>query len=72
MSLEGVIDLGAERSRIQKEISKVEREMTPIQQKMLNPNFVAHAPTQVVELNRTRLVEFEEKLAKLNENLKRL
>ncbi len=70
--LAGLIDAVAERLRIGKEISKLEKEMTPIQQKLLNADFLAHAPEHVVKLNQTRLLEFEEKLYKLNENLKRL
>ena len=65
----GLIDLQAERSRVQKEIFKIEKEMAPIQQKLLNPDFLANAPEQVVKLNQTRLVEFQEKLSKLSENL---
>ncbi|PYV88842.1 MAG: valine--tRNA ligase, partial [Acidobacteria bacterium] len=70
--LAGLIDLGAEKSRIQREIFKIEKEMTPIQQKLLDQNFLDHAPEQVVRLNQNRLFEFQEKLNKLNENLKRL
>jgi valyl-tRNA synthetase len=70
--LAGLIDVDAERLRIRKEISKIEKEMTPIQQKLLNADFLAHAPQHVVKLNQTRLVEFQEKLHKLSENLKRL
>jgi len=70
--LAGLIDADAERLRIGKEISKLEKEMTPIQQKLLNADFLAHAPEHVVKLNQTRLLEFQEKLHKLNENLKRL
>ncbi len=67
--LAGMIDLEAERVRIQKEIAKIEKEMAPVQQKLANANFAAHAPTQVVDLNRQRLSEFEEKLAKLRSHL---
>ena len=70
--LAGLIDLNAEKSRIQKEIFKIEKEMAPIQQKLLNQDFLNHAPEQVVRLNQNRLIEFQEKLNKLNENLKRL
>ena len=70
--LAGLIDVEAERSRIRKEISKIEKEMNPIQQKLLNEDFLAHAPEHVVSLNQARLSDFREKLSKLGENLKRL
>lgn len=67
--LAGLIDLEAERVRLQKEMAKIEKEMAPIQQKLANANFAAHAPTPVVDLNRQRMSEFEEKLAKLRIHL---
>jgi valyl-tRNA synthetase len=65
-------DKSAEKTRLEKEISRIGREMAPIQQKLLNADFLAHAPEHVVKLNQTRLLEFQEKLSKLSENLKRL
>jgi valyl-tRNA synthetase len=44
----------------------------PDSAKLLNPDFLANAPEQVVKLNQSRLVEFQEKLSKLSENLNRL
>jgi valyl-tRNA synthetase len=70
--LEGILDLEVEKARIQKEMAKIEKESEPIEKKLANPDFVAHAPQNVVELNRQRLREFSEKLAKLRENLERL
>jgi valyl-tRNA synthetase len=70
--LAGLIDVEAERSRIRKEISKIEKEMNPIQEKLLNEDFLAHAPEHVVSLNQARLSDFREKLSKLGKNLKRL
>jgi len=70
--LVGLIDINAERLRIQREISKIERETTPIKQKLLNPSFLGNAPKEVVELNQNRLVEFQDKLDKLKANLERL
>jgi valyl-tRNA synthetase len=67
--LAGLIDREEEQIRIQKEIAKIEREMAPIQQKLSNANFVANAPVQVVDLNRQRMSEFREKLAKFQAHL---
>ncbi len=72
LPLAGLIDVNAERSRLQKEISKLEKEMGPIQEKLANQEFVANAPEKVIKLNQSRLAEFWERLGKLNENLKRI
>ena len=63
--LAGLIDLKTEKKRIEKEIFKLEREMTPVRQRLQNEAFMANAPEKVVKLNRDRLIEFQEKLGKL-------
>ena len=65
--LAGLIDVQLEKGRIEKEILKLEREMTPIRQRLQNRAFVTNAPEKVVELNRNRLIQFQEKLGKLRE-----
>jgi valyl-tRNA synthetase len=46
--------------------------MAPILSKLKNEHFLQNAPQDVVTLNRNRVAEFQEKLEKLNENLRRL
>ena len=65
--LEGLIDLQVEKGRIEREILKLEREMTPIRRRLQNQAFMSNAPEKVVELNRNRLIQFQEKLGKLRE-----
>jgi valyl-tRNA synthetase len=72
LPLAGMIDLEAERTRLEREIAKIEKEVAPIQEKLNNQEFVKNAPEKVVKLNQSRLIEFQEKLGKLHENLKRL
>jgi valyl-tRNA synthetase len=72
LPLAGMIDLGSERARLQHEIDKIQKDMSPIREKLSNKEFLKNAPEKVVKLNQSRLVEFQEKLGKLQENLKRL
>ncbi len=72
LPLAGMIDLEAEKARVQKEIAKIDKEMTPLISKLNNANFLQNAPQEVITLNRNRIAEFQEKLEKLNENLRRL
>jgi valyl-tRNA synthetase len=70
--LAGLIDVEAERVRLEKEMEKVRREIESLQRKLSQASFVERAPKEVVEENRRRLAEYEDRAAKLAEGLKRL
>jgi valyl-tRNA synthetase len=65
VGLEGAIDLAAESARIDKEIAKLDQDLAGILKKLENPSFVAKAPAEVVEKDRTRAEELREKRGKL-------
>ena len=69
MPLAGLIDLDAERARLQKEITKAESDLEAAGKKLSNPQFVDHAPPAVVAEHRQRQVDAQAKLAKLREML---
>jgi valyl-tRNA synthetase len=70
--LEGIIDLKAERERIQKEINRVQGMIDGIQKKLANESFVSKAPKEVVDKEREKLENFNANLEKLQKNLQRL
>ena len=72
MPLSSVIDLGAEKARLAKEIDKCVKEIESIDKKMSNPNFVDKAPPEVVEENRERRIAFVERQEKLNAALRQI
>ncbi|TYC65844.1 valine--tRNA ligase [Stappia sp. BW2] len=72
LPLAGVIDLGAEKTRLQKEAGKLEGEITKIEKKLSNPAFVAKAPEEVVDGEREKVAESREKLEKVQTALGRL
>ena len=67
MPLDGLIDVEAEKSRLDKEIEKVQKEVGKCRGKLDNEKFVANAKPEVVEVERGRLGEWEGKLAQLQE-----
>ena len=67
-----VIDLDAEKSRLEKEIAKQDAEITRFEKKLGNEKFVANAPAEVVEGEREKLTEAQAARARLDEALKRL
>jgi valyl-tRNA synthetase len=72
LPLAGVIDMGAERARLEREIDKCKAEIRKVDAKLANASFVAKAPPEVVEENRERKTDFEAMIAKLQAALKRL
>jgi valyl-tRNA synthetase len=69
MPLGGLIDVNQEKTRIAKDIGKVEKEIATIEKKLANADFVAKAAEDVVAENRTRLVEEQTKHQRLVEAL---
>jgi valyl-tRNA synthetase len=72
LPLAGVIDMGAERIRLAREIEKCKAEIKKIDAKLANQNFVAKAPPEVVEENRERRADFEATMKRLQAALKRV
>jgi valyl-tRNA synthetase len=72
LPLAGVIDMGAERARLGREIEKSQAEIRKIDAKLANADFVAKAPPEVVEENRERKAAFEATVLKLQTALKRV
>jgi len=70
--LEGLIDLDVERNRLQKEITRLEGSLTGVSKKLSNENFVKNAPSEVVEKERQKKNDWEEKLDKLKSILEDL
>jgi valyl-tRNA synthetase len=72
LPLTDVIDVDAERARLQKDIGKVEVEIKKISGKLSNQGFLDKAPEAVIDENKARLAEEQARREKLSEALKRL
>ena len=72
LPLEGVIDMGAERKRLEKEIEKAEGDRSKASTWLANEANVAKSPEHVVELNRERVVEASDRITRLQAALKRI
>jgi valyl-tRNA synthetase len=72
MPLAGLIDLGAEKARLTKELGKLDGEIAGVERKLFNPDFVAKAPEEVIEENRERIAEAKARQAKIRDALDRL
>ena len=56
--LEGLVDLGAERARLDKELKRVDAELAKSRNKLASDTFVQNAPAAVVEQERQRLLDW--------------
>jgi valyl-tRNA synthetase len=72
LPLEGVIDIAAEKRRLTKEHDRVSAFIERARAKLASQDFVNKAPAEVVEQQREKLAEFEQKLSKLDESLSSL
>ncbi|MEW6303225.1 MAG: valine--tRNA ligase, partial [Verrucomicrobiota bacterium] len=69
LPLAGLIDMQAERTRLQKEIAKVDAEIEKVRQKLANPNFTQKVPAKVLEEHQQRLSDWQNKKAQLQASL---
>ncbi|MGF0520469.1 valine--tRNA ligase [Agrobacterium pusense] len=72
LPLGNLVDLAAEKARLEKAIGKVDAEMERIDKKLSNEKFVANADPEVVAAERERKTELEIQLANLRTALTRV
>ncbi|MDM8532806.1 valine--tRNA ligase [Anaerolineales bacterium HSG25] len=72
LPLAGMIDITAEKGRLNKEIGNLEKRIMGSQKKLGNQGFINKAPAAVVEKEREKLADMELQLTKLNEQLQQL
>jgi valyl-tRNA synthetase len=72
LPLKGVIDLSAEKARLDKEIVKAEADIKRVDAKLSNEKFVANAPEEIVEEEKEKREAAVARKTKLQEALERL
>ncbi len=72
LPLAGVVDIAAERQRLEREVEKAKAEIAKVDTRMANAEFVAKAPAAVIEENHQRKADFSSQIEKLEAALKRL
>ena len=68
----GLIDKDAELARLSREIDKLRKDLDKCQTKLANPSYVERAPAAVVDQERTRVVELQSALTRLDEQATRI
>ncbi|MEI7728196.1 MAG: valine--tRNA ligase [Verrucomicrobiota bacterium] len=72
LPLEGLIDVDAQKARLNKELEKINLEIEKVRQKLNNPSFTSKVPSAVLEEHRRRLEEWLGKQAQALNALKAL
>ena len=69
LDLAGLIDIGAEKARLEKDLVEAEKYAKGLQMKLGNEEFVKNAPASVVDGERAKLQEAQTKAEKLKAQL---
>jgi len=72
LPLDDLVNLDEERARLAKEVGKVEDELGRVQKKLANADFIAKAKNEVVQKEREKATQFEEKIRTLRSSLAKL
>lgn len=70
--LEGVVDIGGEKTRLEKEINRISRDLANISRKLANSDFREKAAEAVIQKEQTRFQDLQGRLEILNGALERL
>ncbi|MFM8770661.1 MAG: valine--tRNA ligase, partial [Candidatus Kapaibacterium sp.] len=65
----GKIDLDKERMRLTREIERLTGALAGVEKKLSNPNFVANAKPEVIDVERQKQADWTDTLTKLQRNL---
>jgi valyl-tRNA synthetase len=72
LPLAGMVDLEKERQRLTAEIEEITRGIAGSEKLLANEDFLAKAPAQVVERERSKLADYHQRQTKLQERLRSL
>ncbi|HEV2127266.1 MAG TPA: valine--tRNA ligase [Thermomicrobiales bacterium] len=72
LPLEGMVDLGVERERLEKELEEARAEQQRAEKQLSNESFVSRAPEHVVQAQRDRLERAGEQVAVIEQRLSAL
>ncbi len=72
LPLEGLIDIEAEKNRLQKSLNELRNNLERLSKKLANQDFLARAPKDVIDRERSKKDDFEERIERLNKNLEQI
>jgi valyl-tRNA synthetase len=70
--LEGLIDVEVEKKRLEKELDNLKSHLIKLSKKLANADFLANAPKEVIDREKTKKEDYQERIEKLNKNLEQI
>jgi valyl-tRNA synthetase len=70
--LAGLIDLEVEKKRLQKNLDSLQVQLDKVSRKLANKDFLANAPEDVIDREKLKKQDFEERIERLNRNLEQI
>ncbi len=72
LPLEDLIDVELEKKRLQKNLDSLKIALEKLSKKLANADFLANAPSDVVEREKAKKVDYQERIERLNKNLEQI
>jgi valyl-tRNA synthetase len=70
--LEGLIDIEVEKARLQKDLGNLKTQLVKVSKKLANPDFLANAPADVIDREKLKKRDYEERIERINKNLEQI
>jgi len=70
--LEGLINVDAEKKRLEKDLAGLKGHVEKLSKKLANPDLLKNAPADIVEKEKGKKADLEERIEKINENFEQL
>ncbi|UCD16634.1 MAG: valine--tRNA ligase, partial [Candidatus Zixiibacteriota bacterium] len=70
--LEGLINVDSEKQRLEKELAGLKSQLERLSKKLANADFLKNAPADIVDKEKGRKLDIEDRVEKINKNLEQL
>jgi len=70
--LAGLIDIEVEKKRLEKELENIKTQLEKTSKKLANADFLANAPPDVIEREKGKKQDYQERIEKINKNLEQI
>jgi len=70
--LESLIDVEVEKNRLQKNLDNLKGQLEKISKKLANGDFLANAPKDVIDRERSKKEDYQERIERINKNLEQI